>query len=325
MRKDERENSKSNKTNKAGKNKKHDGNIYDKIFKENVKDVFIPLVEQELGIKIKSYQLLQEKYQSTLEREFDFLYKVVTEDKQRFLLHIEFQTKLNSEMLYRMVEYHGLILKKHKMPIKHLVIYLGRRKKRLRTQLKDNEVFRGYDLIQLHEIDTEKLLSSQVPEMVLLAVLSNFPKEQTESVLRLIIRELKRISTDRDNLGKYLKQLTIFSRLRNLDEETSKMISTMSLHYDIEKDYLYNLGIKKQKEISKKELEAERKEAKRIQEELVQKLKEQEQNVEGELREQQEQNITNLLKLGTLSQKQIAESLNVTPYLVRKVKKRMES
>lgn len=314
MRKDERDNTKSNKINKAEKNKKHDGNIYDKIFKENVKDVFIPLVEQELGIKIKSYQLLQEKYQSTLEREFDFLYKVVTEDKQRFLLHIEFQTKLNSEMLYRMVEYHGLILKKHKMPIKHLVIYLGRRKKRLRIQLKDNEVFRGYDLIQLHEIDTEKLLTSQVPEMVLLAILSNFPKDKTESVLRLIIRQLKRISTDRDDLGKYLKQLTIFSRLRNLDEETSKIISTMSLHYDIEKDYLYNLGIKKQKEISKRELEA-----------LAQKLKEQEQKAKEQEQKAKEQNIANLLKLGTLSQKQIAESLNVTSYLVRKVKKQIES
>jgi len=68
---------------KPSKSKKQ-GNIYDRIFKENARELFLPLVEKRLGIKIVAYEALPEKLQKTTEREADFLYKVKTNKKEVF-------------------------------------------------------------------------------------------------------------------------------------------------------------------------------------------------------------------------------------------------
>jgi hypothetical protein len=39
--------------------------------------------------------------------------------------------------------------------------------------------------------------------------------------------------------------LFILSRIRNLDDETIKLLEKMPFHYNIEQDYLYKTGIKK--------------------------------------------------------------------------------
>ena len=46
-------------------------------------------------------------------------------------------------------------------------------------------------------------------------------------------------------LQKYLYQLTILSRLRNLEKEIVKQTEHMGIAIDIEKDYLYKQGIEK--------------------------------------------------------------------------------
>ncbi len=52
-----------------GENSNSDkGNVYDRIFKENAEFLFIPLIEQELGIKIVKYSALPEKLSKTTER-----------------------------------------------------------------------------------------------------------------------------------------------------------------------------------------------------------------------------------------------------------------
>ncbi|HHS96174.1 MAG TPA: hypothetical protein ENJ45_06245 [Phaeodactylibacter sp.] len=53
-------------------NQKKEGNLYDKIFKENAAQIFMVLVQDQLGVQIKSYQPLKEKMQTTVEREMDF-------------------------------------------------------------------------------------------------------------------------------------------------------------------------------------------------------------------------------------------------------------
>ena len=119
-----------------------------------------------------------------------------------------------------MGEYHGLAFRKHKLPIKHIVIYLGKGKPNMKTKLKDEEKFEGFDLINIHELNTTQLLSSQIPEIVLLALLSNYEKERTEAILRLIVMQLKAVSNTQKELSKYLQQLIILSRLRTLEALT---------------------------------------------------------------------------------------------------------
>ncbi len=173
---------------------KDTGNSYDKIFKENAESIFLPLIALKMGIQISWYKPLKEKMQSTIEREMDLCYEVMTQSGEKFLLNLEFQTRHDPQMIYRMAEYHGMALRKKKLPIKHVVLYLGTKKHSWQTKLDSKEVFTGFELINLHDLDPQELLSSQVPEVVLLAVLTNYPKEQSEALLRLLYERLRVIS-----------------------------------------------------------------------------------------------------------------------------------
>ena len=43
----------------------------------------------------------------------------------------------------------------------------------MHTQLHEDEVYKGFDLINVRDMDMDVLLSSQVPEVILLAFLSD--------------------------------------------------------------------------------------------------------------------------------------------------------
>ncbi len=82
---------------------------YDKILKENIASLLLPLTEKYLGIKIKDSRELKDKLQTTIEKEPDFIRIVKTDTEEEFILHIEFQTQDEEGMIYRMQEYFGLL------------------------------------------------------------------------------------------------------------------------------------------------------------------------------------------------------------------------
>jgi predicted transposase YdaD len=222
-----------------------DSQIFDRIFRENAEQIFLPLVNRELGLGIQKYEPLTEKITRTLQREMDFLYRATNVAGEEFVLHIEFQARAEKAMVYRMAEYHGLILKKYQLPVRHIVVYLG---KGMRTSMPDRlppkMVFSGFDLINLHALDTEQLLTSQVPEVVLLAILGSYPEERTEAVLRSIVRQLQKVCKDPSDFSRSFGQLTFLSRLRNLEEKLIQIIEDMPITYDITKDGFYIRGSK---------------------------------------------------------------------------------
>ena len=148
-------------------------------------------------------------------------------------------------MVYRKGEYHGIALNLKKMEIKHFVIYLGTQKPTMRTQLHENEIYRGFDLIDIHSIDHRLMLQSQVPDEIILAILADYPLERTESILRLILQKLKTACRNKSELSKFIKQLVVLSRLRKIEDLTIKITQEMPIVYDIETDYLYKQGIEK--------------------------------------------------------------------------------
>ncbi|MBL7816020.1 MAG: Rpn family recombination-promoting nuclease/putative transposase, partial [Saprospiraceae bacterium] len=221
---------------------KKEGNPFDKIFKEIFEKVFRSLVEERLGIKIVKATPLKEKMQTTVELEMDFFYKIETDTGDCFILHLEFESGDNPEMIYRISEYHGMALKRYKLEIKHLVIYLGSKEPKMRTELPSEQVFQGFDLLNVQSLDTEKLLSSQIPETVLIAVLANYPPEEAETILRRIIINLKKLVHNKRVLKKYINQLMMLSRLRKIESLTIKIAEEMPIHFDYETDTLYLKG-----------------------------------------------------------------------------------
>jgi hypothetical protein len=221
---------------------------YDKILKENIAALFLPLSEKYLNIRIVRAEELKDKLQITIEKEPDFIRIVETDTGERFILHLEFQSTDEEGMIYRMQEYFGLLRRKYQLPVKQFVIYLGRKPSRMQTDLAAGEIFTRFTLKSLRDYSYESLLDSQVPEEIILAVLSNYNNQKPVEILRRILRKLQEVSTDEITLRKYIKQLSVLARLRNLTRETHKQISDMGLTYNITEDFLYKEGVIKGRE-----------------------------------------------------------------------------
>ena len=180
--------------------------------------------------------------QTTLEKEADFLRKVITPQGEELIIHLEFQTSDEKNMVYRMQEYYAILQKKYQLPVIQFVIYVGEKPPQMRTTLNKEEIFSGFELMNLKETGYEKLLDSSIPEEVLLAILGDFADQNAGEVLQQIIVKLAKLIPHPIALNKYLRQLLIFARLRNLTEETEKQLNTMAFTYDIEKDALFKRG-----------------------------------------------------------------------------------
>ncbi|MBD0293663.1 MAG: hypothetical protein ICV84_00455, partial [Flavisolibacter sp.] len=131
---------------------------YDKIIKENITALLLPLTEKYLGIKIKDSRELKDKLQTTIEKEPDFIRIVKTDTEQEFVLHIEFQTQDEEGMIYRLQEYYGLLRRKHQLPVRQFVIYLGHKPSKMQVQLPPAEVFTGFTLKSMRDYSYESLL-----------------------------------------------------------------------------------------------------------------------------------------------------------------------
>lgn len=220
-------------------------NKYDKIFKENVGEFFLSFSEIFLKIKVVKSEELKDKLQTTIEKEADFLRKVTTAKNQEVIVHLEFQVSDEKDMVLRMQEYFAILRKKYRLPVKQLVIYVGEKPPKMRTTLQDDELFLGFGLLNLREVDYLQWLNSEVPEEIMLAILSNYERSQAPIVLDEIINKLHKLSKSEITLKKYIRQLTTLARLRNLTTETQQTLNDMALTYDIEKDAFYQTGLKK--------------------------------------------------------------------------------
>jgi chemotaxis protein histidine kinase CheA len=233
------------------KNYQEEGQLYDKILRENLLELFLPLVAEQLNFTIKKVTPLPDKQATTVLRETDsfLLIETDSETEPKFILHIEFERKDNREMIYRMVEYHGIELRKYRLPIKHVVVYLGDKTPKMRTSLRKEEIFESFTLVNIHETSPQSWLNYDEPERIIMAILGNYEQENAKMILEAILRKLRKVCKSDDDLKKFTKQLIIISRMRNLEELTTKISDEMPILIDIEKDYLYKLGLQKHEQL----------------------------------------------------------------------------
>ena len=203
------------------------------------------LVLKPLGIVIAGKKVLPVKIVNTNVREMDSLFRIKTTKGQEFILHMEVQTKDDQEMIYRVSEYHALCLKKYKLPIKHIVIYLGKKASKMKRRLKEEEVFTSFELLSFNEMNPQQLLASEIPEEVLLTILSDFDLNQSEAIIQAILIRLQMVCENKNQLKKITSHLTILSKLRNLEKETVRKIKNMTQLFDITTSILFKEGLAK--------------------------------------------------------------------------------
>ena len=223
---------------------KQEGNKFDKILKENFEVVLPPFLKRYFGLNIVAFEKLDTKLQTTIEKETDFIRIVTTVEGERFILHIEFQAKNESDMIYRIKEYDGIIQRKHQLEIRHFVIFLGAGKMTMRAQLHENEVFRGFEVLNLNELNYDDFLMSQIPEEIIFAILCDFKGEQEEKVVRSIFTKLKKVSNHPVKLKKFVRQLEMLSHLRKLDELINKISYEMPVLIDVKESAFYKRGVR---------------------------------------------------------------------------------
>lgn len=216
---------------------------YDKVIKENIESVFLPLLEKFTGIRITKSSEIKDKIQRTLEREPDFLKKITDQNGNEFILQLEFQSQDDMEMVYRMAEYKALLQRKYQLPAKQFVIYLGAKHPKMRTEFTKEEQITGFELKDIRSFSPSELTKSEIPQEIILSILSDYPEAKTNEVIASIITKLQVLSKSETELQGYLQQLIVLSRLRKLESITRKRVEDMPITYDITTDGLYKQGI----------------------------------------------------------------------------------
>jgi predicted transposase/invertase (TIGR01784 family) len=215
---------------------------YDKIFRENLAEIILPLVRKTVGLNPSKLENLPEKLQRTVERIPDFLKKVVDSGIDPYILHIEIQTTDTPDMVYRMLEYAAMMLRKYKIVVRQYVFYIGEGRAKMPVQLETGSLRYQYILINLSEIPYQQFISSNKPEELILTVLADFQREEPREIISQILQKLHQTAPDHLQLGKFIRQLEILSQLRNFNSIVSEEAETMAQGFDITIDRLYKKG-----------------------------------------------------------------------------------
>jgi predicted transposase/invertase (TIGR01784 family) len=225
---------------------KEEGNSFDKIFKENLRELAPGLISAVL--KYENYQLSplpKVKLQTTVEKEPDFLMMLtgMAPPAER-ILHFEFEGKDESSMDWRMAEYLGICGKVYGKEIEQHLFYLGdKRPKNIRGQLKHTHFTYRYKVHCIIEINFEVFLYSNTPEEVIFAILANPQGQHPEDLIRMILERLVQMEGNSIAIRKFIKQLLMLSKKRNLRDKTIKKVIEMIGYKDYEDDILYIQGL----------------------------------------------------------------------------------
>lgn len=206
------------------------GNIYDRVYKELLGSRAPDILRARQIMDIRSTTHVPFDLQRTLERKPDFLARCTDSNGSLFILHIEYQTSVDTHIVYRMLEYYALIARKFMLPVKQFVFYVGNRSYTSSETLHQSFDWQyRYSVWNITQHPYGTFLASDYPEEVLLAIHSNFEGEAPEEVIRQIINRLKALSPDKRTLKKYVIHLTTISNLQNLEKEVIKVSSKMDI------------------------------------------------------------------------------------------------
>ena len=225
---------------------KRQSSQYDKIFKENIEAVISSIMQNVLEITAVSVEELPDDIQHTKERKPDVLKKITDIKGETFVLQIEFQVRDEPEMVYRMLDYYGMLERKYKLPVEQFVIFLGSDSPNMPTQLDRKRLKFSFSLVALAEYDYRIFLTSNKPEEIILGILANFKEENSEDALKQIISRVKETTEGDFSLSRYFNQLRVLAQLRNLELKLENAMDSIAELIKEERDVLYLRGQKKE-------------------------------------------------------------------------------
>ena len=144
-------------------------NHYDKIVKEIMDAVYLSLSKKFIDANYRKIEELGTELQSTREKKTDFLRKIEYENPDdSFVLHAEAQSKDDSRMHFRMVEYFGMLVNKYEMPVYQFVFYFGEGISKMKNVFVAGKTTYTYELISIQEFSYKEFINSDKPEELIL-------------------------------------------------------------------------------------------------------------------------------------------------------------
>jgi hypothetical protein len=237
------------------------GNSYDKVLRENMESVLPVIIKDVLALDITSSEEIPDDLQYTKERKPDVLKKVTDRNNKTFILHLEWQSQNEKNMVYRMAEYAVMLLRKYQIPVEQYVIFIGRGGVTMSHSINYKNFKFHYHIIALKDVDYNFFLHSGDPAIKVFSILGNFGKEDEDVAVRNILEDVKSSVGGPLERGHYFNQLRILVKLRNANVKLNlnKMLSTEFIYEDEELDIFFQRGeikgeargeIKSQKQIA---------------------------------------------------------------------------
>jgi hypothetical protein len=226
-------------------------NKFDRIIKENFREPTMWLLKKVGGAKsVESVPLLP-KMQHTLEKEADMLLLLKCSGEEGdFIANIEWQATNDPKMAERMLLYYALAFRTYRLPVKSYVVYIGRDKLQMSSEVHHPMLQFSYEIIDLSELSPQEFLSSDVPEEVILA--GRRKKEAYRVIIQEILYKLRKLLVhDEVELSCKIQQLEVLGELRNIqqliteEEQTMRFADAILEAYNIENDIRYNQGREK--------------------------------------------------------------------------------
>ncbi|MDW8087348.1 MAG: Rpn family recombination-promoting nuclease/putative transposase, partial [Candidatus Calescibacterium sp.] len=188
-----------------------------------------------LGVlRILGYEIVEIK-PIPLEMQFgklvaDFLAIVKLKDGTEFILHIEFQTKNDPDMPKRMLGYFYVVISRYNLPVKQIVIYLGKEELRMSNRIEmrnvGTSILYEYEIIDIKNVEAEKFLESDNPDVYLLGILGK--TQNISEVIKKIISRLRESfekgEISKHDLLEYINRLGVFGELRDIREDLRKEV-----------------------------------------------------------------------------------------------------
>jgi hypothetical protein len=166
------------------------------------------------------------------------------------VLHIEFQTRDDTDMHWRMLEYYWLIAKAHfdvaagqRQNIEQIVIYLGRAPSKMIDTINDSShgdfgIRYRYKLIELINTDPDffrKLISEKDADCVILSLLCI--KGGYDQAWLRVAQEVQRLPEQR--AARALLHILVFSLLRPVSDRVKTEIRKMVAKFDVHDEPLF--------------------------------------------------------------------------------------
>ena len=118
----------------------------------------------------------------------------------------------------------SFLQRKYQIPVRQVVIYLGSEKPTMRTELSKEEQITGFELKDIRNFPTQSTLNSELPEEIILSILTDYEKSDAGKVIDKIIYKLQQVSKSESELRKWIQQLIVLSRLRKLEVKIKEKI-----------------------------------------------------------------------------------------------------